>query len=126
VPMRLVFELIAGTSAPAQARTLANGLAADLHRETLADLRIVISELVANAVKYGPGSPIHVELDVRARDDVRGEVVDRGDTGAAATAPRIVERPGAHGGYGLRLVDHLTARWGVYHGSTHVWFELGG
>ena len=65
VPMRLVFELIAATTAPSQARALANGLAPDLRPGILADLRIVISELVANAVKQGPGSPIHVELDVR-------------------------------------------------------------
>ncbi len=65
MPMRLVFERIAATTAPSQARALANGLAPDLRPGILADLRIVISELVANAVKQGPGSPIHVELDVR-------------------------------------------------------------
>ena len=52
-----------------------------------------------------------------------GEVVTHGDP---AGAPHIHERPGAHGGYGLRLVDALSAEWGVREASTDVWFELGG
>ncbi len=28
------------------------------------------------------------------------------------------------GGWGLHLVEALTDRWGVYEGSTHVWFEI--
>ena len=63
--MRLVFDLTVSTSAPFQARTMLGALAADLDPETLGDLRIVVSELVSNAVKYGPGTPIHVELEAR-------------------------------------------------------------
>ena len=70
-----------------------------------------------------PGTPIHVELDVSAPDRVSGEVVTHGDP---AGAPHIHERPGAHGGYGLRLVDALSREWGVREASTDVWFELGG
>jgi anti-sigma regulatory factor (Ser/Thr protein kinase) len=121
--MRLVFDLTVSTSAPSQARAMLDALVADLEPETLGDLRIVVSELVSNAVKYGPGTPVHVELDVCAPARVSGEIVDRGDP---ATAPRIHERPGEHGGYGMRLVDALTTAWGVREGSTDVWFELGG
>ncbi len=120
--MRLVFDLTVSTSAPFQARTMLGALAADLDPETLGDLRIVLSELVSNAVKYGPGTPIHVELEVKARTRVSGEIVDHGEP---ARAPRIHERPGAHGGYGMRLVDSLATAWGVREGSTDVWFELG-
>jgi hypothetical protein len=28
------------------------------------------------------------------------------------------------GGWGLHLVQTLSDRWGVYQGSTHVWFEI--
>ena len=28
------------------------------------------------------------------------------------------------GGWGLRLLDKVSERWGVHEGSTHVWFEL--
>ena len=121
--MRLVFDLTVSTSAPSEARDILGALAGDLEPETLGDLRIVVSELVSNAVKYGPGTPIHVELDVSAPDRVSGEVVTQGDP---AGAPHIHERPGAHGGYGLRLVDALTTAWGVHEGTTDVWFELGG
>jgi anti-sigma regulatory factor (Ser/Thr protein kinase) len=56
-----------------------DALVADLAPDTLGDLRIVVSELVSNAVKYGPGNPVHVELDVSAPDSVRGEIVDHGN-----------------------------------------------
>ena len=121
--MRLVVDLTVSTSAPSQARTMLDALVADLEPETLSDLRIIVSELVSNAVKYGHGSPVHVELDVSAPNRVRGRVANRGDP---AGAPHIHERPGAHGGYGLRLVDALTTAWGVHEGTTDVWFELGG
>jgi anti-sigma regulatory factor (Ser/Thr protein kinase) len=121
--MRLVFDLTVSTSAAAEARAILDALVADLEAEALGDLRIVVSELVSNAVKYGPGTPIHVELDILAPDGVRGEIADHGNP---STAPRIHDRPGAHGGYGLRLVDALTTAWGVHEGTTDVWFELGG
>jgi anti-sigma regulatory factor (Ser/Thr protein kinase) len=121
--MRLVFDLTVSTSAPAEARAMLDALAADVAPDTLGDLRIVVSELVSNAVKYGTGTPVQVELDVSAPNRVRGEVANRGDP---ASAPYIHERPGAHGGYGLRLVDALSRAWGVREGSPDVWFELGG
>ena len=124
--MRFVFDLAPSTVAPSHARTLARGLAGDLRPEMLADLRIVVSELVANAVKYGPGGAIHVELDVVSAGHVRGSVAERLDDGRRVSEPHIVAEPGAHGGYGLRLVDGLTTDWGVGDDSTVVWFELGG
>jgi two-component sensor histidine kinase len=120
--MRLVFDLTVSTSAPYEARAVVDSLEDDLVPETLVDLRMVVSELVANAVKYGTGSPIHVELDVLAPDRVRGEVADRGDS---HRPPQVTERPGSGGGFGLRIVDALTSAWGVHEGSTHVWFALG-
>jgi two-component sensor histidine kinase len=121
--MRLVFDLTVSTNAPSEARAMLDALAADLEPETLSGLRIIVSELVSNAVKYGPGTPVQVELDVSAPDRVSGEVVT---DGAPAGAPHIQARPGAHGGYGLRLVDALSRAWGVREASTDVWFELGG
>jgi anti-sigma regulatory factor (Ser/Thr protein kinase) len=32
--------------------------------------------------------------------------------------------PGAHGGWGLRIVEELADDWGVKDGSTKVWFRL--
>ena len=62
-------------------------------------------------------------MAILAPDGVRGEIADHGNP---STAPRIHDRPGAHGGYGLRLVDALTTAWGVREGTTDVWFKLGG
>jgi len=72
-------------------------------------------------VKYGPGETITVRLTVDGHDEVRGEVVDNGHP---TTALRRAEAPGASGGFGLNILDRLARDWGVYEGSTHVWFEL--
>ena len=111
-----MFDLTVSTSAPAEARAILGALTTDLEAEALGDLRIVVSELVSNAVKYGPGTPIHVELDVFAPDGVRGQIADHGNP---STAPRIHERPGAHGGYGLapgRRLHHGLGRPRGHHG----------
>jgi anti-sigma regulatory factor (Ser/Thr protein kinase) len=80
----------------------------------------VVTELINNAVAHRPQRPITVALAVDG-DSIRGEVADHGNL--AATIP-----PGGEAGpddlLGLRVVDQLTSRWGVYGGSTHVWFEL--
>jgi signal transduction histidine kinase len=108
-------------AAPFKARVAVDELAPVLAPGVLDDLRLVISELVSNAVMHGPGSrPIEIELEARAAGRVRGQVVDRGD-GVVA----IRESADEGGGFGLRLLDDLADRWGVHHGSTHVWFELG-
>jgi two-component sensor histidine kinase len=122
--MRVAFDLGVTTTAPAEARAMVSRLGSDLDPDTCYDLRLVVSELVANAVKYGPGSSIHVEIEVDARDRVRGDVTDAG--GEPLTIPHIVESPGPNGGYGMRLVDAVSSAWGVDEGATGVWFVLGG
>jgi len=87
---------------------------------TLGDLFSVITELVNNSVQHGPGKPITVTL-VPSGGSIRGEVADQGNP--ANAIPELKEAT-ATGGRGLALVDKLTARWGVYEGSTHVWFEM--
>ena len=84
-------------------------------------LRLLVSEVVTNAVRHGPdGQP--VELHVRWNSEVRVEVCDRGD--GFTPTPRIgaLDEPG---GFGLYLVGRLADRWGVEtnHGTT-VWFVL--
>jgi len=87
---------------------------------TLGDLFSVVTELVNNSVQHGPGKPITVTL-VPSGGSIRGEVADQGNP--ANAIPELKEAT-ATGGRGLALVDKLTARWGVYEGSTHVWFEM--
>jgi anti-sigma regulatory factor (Ser/Thr protein kinase) len=85
----------------------------------LTDVLIVIVELVTNAVVHGRGD-IRLRLRLDATS-LRGEVIDAG-TGFAYRLRAV--GPTEVGGRGLMLVDRLTARWGVYEGTTHVWFEM--
>ena len=86
----------------------------------LIDLTAIVTELVNNSVANGPQRPITVALEVEG-DLVRGEVADQGNPATVIPQGRVAARKGH---LGLRVVDELTSRWGVYEGSTHVWFEL--
>lgn len=120
-PSPLVIEIAPRPDGPAAAREAVASLSPRLIAELGCDLMLVVSELVTNAVKYGPGESIRLELTVHGPDRVSGQVVDQGPRdGVIAT----VAVPGSHGGYGLRIVDALAARWGIHEGSSHVWFDL--
>jgi anti-sigma regulatory factor (Ser/Thr protein kinase) len=88
-------------------------------------LRLLVSELVSNAVLHSdapPASTIVLRARMLDRRAVRVEVIDRG-TGFTA-APRDPSKPS--GGFGLFLVAKQASRWGVDgEGGTRVWFELG-
>ncbi len=94
--------------------------------ETLEDshrgaLRLLVSELVTNSVKYGEHGALKLQIEARGPRTLRVEVVDQG----GGFVPTARDRPvGEPGGWGLHLVEALTDRWGVYEGSTHVWFEI--
>ena len=107
--------------APGQARDAVTPLRDRVADRTLADVRLVISELVTNAVRHAPGEPISVSVDVDDQGVVRGEIRDHGGGGVKLRATS----PGEPGGYGLGIVDALTDDWGVgSNGTTRVWFEL--
>ena len=104
----------------ARARHAAAGYYGDLlSRRTRHDLGLIVSELVTNAVRHGDGD-IDLLLDVRD-GRIRGEVIDQGDGFASALRQAS---PDDLGGRGLVIVDHLAQEWGVYDGSSHVWFHL--
>ncbi len=85
----------------------------------LIDLQLIVSELVTNSLRYGPGETIEVEIAVTEDGSITGEVEDHG---RGEVEMREIADEG--GGFGLRIVDALASRWGVCEGSTHVWFEL--
>jgi anti-sigma regulatory factor (Ser/Thr protein kinase) len=108
-------------AAPTLAREAVDRLEGELPGDMLDDLRLVVSELVTNAVTHGPRSqPVDVRLRVTGPGTLEGEVADQGDHGVI----EIRESAGEGGGWGLKLVDRIAVRWGVRHGSTHVWFEM--
>jgi anti-sigma regulatory factor (Ser/Thr protein kinase) len=84
-------------------------------------LRLLVSEVVTNAVKHG-GTTHPVELHAHWNAEVRIEVSDHGE--GFTPAPRIaaLDEPG---GFGLYLVGRLADRWGVEtDDGTTVWFVL--
>jgi anti-sigma regulatory factor (Ser/Thr protein kinase) len=99
------------------ARRLVNGHTTALGPQGREDAALMVSELVTNAVVHGVGA-ISLRIDVEA-DAVRIEVADEGNV-ALAPSPEA----GAHGGWGLRIVEQLADDWGVLEGSTKVWFLL--
>jgi anti-sigma regulatory factor (Ser/Thr protein kinase) len=106
--------------APATARRAVERFAPSLHPSVLADVTLLVSELITNAVKYGRGE---VVLAMRSDHDrhVHVEVVDEGPGFVPVARERSVNE---FGGWGLQAVETLADRWGVHGGSTHVWFEI--
>jgi anti-sigma regulatory factor (Ser/Thr protein kinase) len=89
--------------------------------DRIADAELLVSELVTNAVKYGPEEGA-IRLIVES-DDRRTRFTVH-DAGLGPLPEMRAEDDPAPGGHGLRLVDALADRWGVERGSTRVWFEF--
>jgi anti-sigma regulatory factor (Ser/Thr protein kinase) len=107
--------------APAVARRMVDGLAGVLPETTVDQARLLLSEVVTNAVRHGDGDTVRVMLDAVDGDQLRCEVMDEG----TGFVPKARDKPSmVEGGWGLHLVETLSRRWGVREGSTHVWFEL--
>jgi anti-sigma regulatory factor (Ser/Thr protein kinase) len=84
-------------------------------------LRLLVSELVTNAVRHG-GHDEPVEVHVHWNSEVRIEVIDHGTGFSPAPRAGGLDEPG---GFGLYLVGRLADRWGVEtNASTRVWFVL--
>jgi anti-sigma regulatory factor (Ser/Thr protein kinase) len=115
-------ELPRGLDAPGVARRLvADWLAPVLTDGTLATTRLLVSEIVTNAVRHGRGT-----IMLRARlfeDRLLVAVIDEGGGFERKARERDIKRMGA-GGWGLRIVDAESSRWGIGPGAAHVWFEL--
>lgn len=120
----LDLELAPSPRAVAEARAAVTRRFQHLPAVALDDLRLLITELVSNAIlhaAYSPDDCIRVRVTGRA-DLVHAEVIDCGGAGDIALRPFDPYSPG---GFGLHLVDELSDRWGVRHdGATCVWFEL--
>jgi anti-sigma regulatory factor (Ser/Thr protein kinase) len=114
----MTFELPRDMHAPGVARGALAGFAQSLDEKPYEATRLLVSELVTNAVKYGGNGSVRLEV-ATDEERFRAEVIDSG-AGFEITD----RREGQEGGWGLPLVEHLADRWGTFQGSTHVWFEL--
>jgi serine/threonine-protein kinase RsbW len=111
-------------TAARRALTSLNGAMHLVSEARLRDAQLLVSELVANAVRHGGDGEHPVRLEVRATDEaLHVAVIDAG----AGFAPERLASPSVDraGGWGLALVAALARRWGVEAGVlTSVWFEI--
>jgi anti-sigma regulatory factor (Ser/Thr protein kinase) len=115
------------TEAPAQARRYVREVLRHeempLERDRLADVLLVVSELVTNAYRYGtePGDSLLVKV-LTTSERVRIEVHD-----PRRKRPYLRNESGERArGRGLHIVDELAARWDVddREFGKAVWVEL--
>jgi anti-sigma regulatory factor (Ser/Thr protein kinase) len=87
-------------------------------------VRLLVSELFTNAVKYGRPGDARVRVSVELGDThVRGEVGDHGRGFTEGDVSMPDEE--AESGRGLAFLDAIADRWGVINdGENCVWFEL--
>jgi anti-sigma regulatory factor (Ser/Thr protein kinase) len=123
---RLELYLPATGRAVAQARAAVDRLETlESHPDARFTVRLLVSELFTNAVKYGArDGDARVRLSLEIVDThVRAEV---GDHGGGFTEGDV-SMPGedAESGRGLAFLDAIAERWGVIReGEICVWFEL--
>jgi anti-sigma regulatory factor (Ser/Thr protein kinase) len=97
-----------------------------LGEDQAANLRLVISELVTNALRHGADAADGQRIDLAVTPKPGFLCVQVTDDGPGlAPRPRALETDD-NGGFGLYFVEQLTRRWGVTRENrrTRVWFEL--
>lgn len=130
---RVELELEAGDQAPSRARAaIRESLGPVLPDSVLANIVLMTSELVTNAVIHSSEGNIVGLRMTRFPDTVRVEVDDPGagfDPSATPAAADEAPDPDT-GGRGLFVVDQCATRWGTRKAETDrgrrfsVWFEL--
>jgi anti-sigma regulatory factor (Ser/Thr protein kinase) len=120
-PVTFVIEIPRDHHAPAAARRAVERLDGRVDDDLIPEIKLLVSELITNSVKYGGEGTITLKVDADPPRKVRAEVIDQG----IGFVPVARDRPATEvGGWGLHLVQTLSNRWGVHEGSTHVWFEI--
>jgi anti-sigma regulatory factor (Ser/Thr protein kinase) len=117
----VTFDIPRDPKAPGAARRAIERLGDRIAPDITPDVQLLVSELITNSVKYGGKGAVTLTLETEDPRRLRVEVVDQG----VGFVPVARDRPATEvGGWGLHLVQTLSDRWGVYEGSTHVWFEI--
>ena len=121
---RIEVQFEAGATAAASARNALLALDGRVAADLLADVRLLVSELVTNSVRHS-GAHEHdvVRMQVQVTEStIRVEVADPGQGFKPTERDQDRSRPG---GWGLYLVDQLADRWGVARDQLNrVWFEM--
>jgi anti-sigma regulatory factor (Ser/Thr protein kinase) len=122
--MRFSIQLPHAVSSIPIARRELQRLAGEIDDLALRNTRLLVSELVTNAVRHVPaGEGDEITLTVQHEDgNVRVEVQDRGP--GFVPSPRS-ETHDAGSGWGLHILSTLSDRWGVESDNgSKVWFEM--
>lgn len=113
---RFELRLPAEVSSPAAGRAFVRETLSTVQADTeaVADLQLVVSELITNAIEHGAGNEVQVELHLR-RDHAELIVTSVGNTDRVAPPDRWeVSGPEAVTGRGLGIVravsDHVDLR----------------
>ena len=118
-------KLLFGPEATAatMGRRVLDGLSDGLEPARLDDARLLLTELIANAIQHGNlDAADRISVVFRRRGD--GIVVEVADPGDGV--PGTVE-PGSGSGWGLTLLARLADDWGLEprsDGGTLAWFRL--
>jgi anti-sigma regulatory factor (Ser/Thr protein kinase) len=122
--MRYEVDLARDPDSAAEARRALGEVSDHLSPRRLEDARLLVSELVTNAIRHAGLEDYHVIRLVVVTGDraLRIEVCDPGK-GFELSEPE--PDPARPSGWGLYLVRELSDRWGVERTEeTRVWFEL--
>jgi anti-sigma regulatory factor (Ser/Thr protein kinase) len=122
--MRFEVELARDPDSAAEARRALGEVADHLSPRRLEDARLLVSELVTNAIRHADldDGDVILLVVVTGERALRIEVCDPG-RGFEVSEPE--PDPTRPSGWGLYLVRELSDRWGVERAAdTRVWFEL--
>lgn len=126
--MAEVLRLPSEPIAPALARASVTGVARSLSDVALADLNLLLTEVVSNAVRHGRitgADEIVVAVDV-ADDRVTVSVSDTAPGVGVATSASELAADNRDGGWGVFLLKRLASEWGIdrHDDKTTVWFSI--
>ena len=119
--MTIDVELPSTPAAPARARGALDQIAGRISKDRMRDVRLLVSELVTNAVRHAGGEAVRLVVSLRGAT-LRIEVHDPGRGFELKPPPTDPLRAS---GWGLVRVEERADRWGVdHHPRTRVWFEM--
>lgn len=109
----------APTSPGVARRRLEEWFGSELQRDDISTAKLLLSELVTNAVLHGRG-----QITVRATLDDQTLLIEVVDEGAGFDVPAMPVNPLQESGRGLWVVSSEASQWGVRGPATTVWFAL--
>jgi hypothetical protein len=118
----VAIELPLEPESAARARALVASLGGDGSDSSLDDIRLLVSELIADALATPRSPDAVITVEAQRLNATTWVMVAFG--GQALPVPADRPEP-AEPGWGVHLVKTLATRWGLQRasGSTYVWFE---